>query len=1137
MPWRHLSLFKSIVSVALSAALVALSPGFAAYEAAAATMTSAAGVARQTGVAPITTLSSIAIGSNLNTTLAPAQDLRLSGSLSAGIAPAVKVGMTAAPVSPISQIPSLAAPLQAPSLYQTRTLSKTPAPAAATPVAQKITGLSQQVDVTLKSAGDISHAGAEAANGVGARIESIMTGAPAASWADGGFVAAAESMGDLSAGVQLARPAGEEIALAAQAYYGKSETKVVSGIPEMKDQNPGPKKNSPFWPRVMASGLALLPAALLGWPLLAGGSLVAGGAVVLASVLLAVLPFVGDQTPKAVRVLPGAALLGLGALAIAFGSYGIGTLVALGGWGLMRYGKSPQDGNDYDSGKSLSAFFGGLGAITGAGLALLSPAGWLAAGLGILSYPFAALLLMHLPSWVGYGMTSAFSNMFESIRGLDRVESSLRRDTNAYERLTAYTRAQLKQSLWNAVWLAGIWVPIWLSQLVQWALSVAGGAVVGAAQAPVMFLWGAAHELKADSKPTKFLAAWAHFMFDNVQGAKKSLFNRVEEPLIPYANSRNKFVSLPATFAIRLLQWAWLAYAVVGTPVLGIAGFFRAFGKLSETYDDAKHDPRRMHVDRNDRPGTQPGPQDPDQPGQPGTSNIMPRLIAAGLALLPVYFLGLPLLAAAGPLVGGVYLAATLSLAALPFVPAKTPKLVRQLPGFLLAAMGLGMLYLTPVLPFSLLGLLALAKTNAFWMAALSIVGGWGLTRYLGKALAEGKSTYSVDDPEYIGAFFAAVAAAAGVGIVLTGLAGLLPLSVTVLAYLTSPLLLMHLPRWVFSGFASVFEGLWTSFKDSYRLVSVWDRETDFYRNLSHHARYWLDKSVWNGSWLSVIWVPMGLMMLADLAVSAALALVWGTLRAPFNYAKGAIDEAYPKSAAARFFSGFLKAWEEHTEGKATKESFLALAEPLLKGASDKTAVSGRPTLAAAASFLGLRLAQLALLTVLLLGTPLMALFSAARGVSDALKGEPPAQPPAAPASQALAASQRSSESGRANPALLGTLAALGLALLAGVGVNAALALLTGTLFGAVAIGAGLAALAAAAILAFNTIGTGRGQPLWKDIMAGVLGLAGVFGVGAGVQALVVSLTLAAAGYAVVGILAAIGLVAVLKGLGKTRRS
>ena len=113
MSWRPVPFFKYLLSLTLSLALVALSPGFAAYEAAAAQLSPSTGMTGQTGVAPITGLNNIAIGSNLNTTLAPSQDLRLFGSFSAGLAPGVKVGMAAAPVSPISPVPTLAAPLQA----------------------------------------------------------------------------------------------------------------------------------------------------------------------------------------------------------------------------------------------------------------------------------------------------------------------------------------------------------------------------------------------------------------------------------------------------------------------------------------------------------------------------------------------------------------------------------------------------------------------------------------------------------------------------------------------------------------------------------------------------------------------------------------------------------------------------------------------------------------------------------------------------------------------------------------------------------------------------------------------------------------------------------------------------------------
>jgi hypothetical protein len=1005
MSWRPVSLPKYLISVVLSFALIALSPGFAAYEAAAATMTSAAGVQGQTGVAPITNLNTLSIGTSLGSSLTPAQNLRLSGSLSAGIAPAVKVGVAAAPASPVSQIPSLATPLQSlkatplgPSSLKAQAVLHSP---EGTPVAQKLTGMSQQVADTLKEAGSISKSGAETASGVGSRIEAIMTGAPAASYDDGGFAGAAQMMGDLETGMQLARPAGQEISQAAQAYYSQNETKVARGLPEMKDQNPLPKKQSPFWPKVVASGMALLPGIFLGIPALGVAPLLGtvaavlwGGSLILSSLTLAALPFMGPNTPKAVRVLPGAALVVTGLVGIFTGAPVIGALAALGGWGLIRYGKSPLEDNDYDSGKSLTAFFGGLAAVAGVGLALLSPPGWFAAGLTYLAYPISALLLMHLPSWVGYGMTAAFRSVFESVAGIERVESSMRRDTNVYDRLKAYTKAQMRQSMWNAVWLAGIWVPVWLSQLVQWALSLAVGTAVGAMQSPVMFLWGASHELKADSKPTKFFSAWARFMFDNVQNAKKTLFNRVQAPLLPYVNSQNKFVSLPAALGLRLLQWLWLGYALAATPVLGVMGLFRAFGKTAEAYEPAEHDPAKLRVSHDDEAGAPTDPDQPEEPGQPGKSNLMPRIIATGLALLPAYFFGLPLLTAAGPVIGGAYLAVTLSLAALPFVPANAPKLVRQVPGFLLAGLGLGMLYFLPIAPFGLTAALALLKTNALWTAALAIVGGWGLTRYLGKTVdEEGKTVYSVDDPEYIGAFFAAAAAASAAGVLLAGLAGWLPIGISALAYLTSPLLLMHLPRWVFSGFGSVFEGMWKSFKDSSRFVNLWERETDFYRNLKHHADHWLDKSVWNGSWLSVIWVPMGVMMLADLAVSVALGLAWGLARAPFRYAEGALDRAFPGSAAARFFATLNGTWADLVEGKSARDYFVnRRAAVFIKGASEKTGVSGRPTVAAAFHFLMLRLGQLFFLAVQLgLGTAVMFLVGLGRAVVEAFQGQPQA--------------------------------------------------------------------------------------------------------------------------------------------------
>jgi len=991
MPFHRSSLAKSLLSITLSAALIALSPGFAAYEAVAAQVAAPVRASGQNSVAPIVSLGSLPMGSPMSASLTPSMDLKLTGSLTVGAAPSVKTTVLGQAAMPALQISVIGAPAKAqvlPALERSAAGTVSLTPAASAPVSRKIFGLSQQVGAELEAAGDISGAGAEAASGVGMRLESILTETPAASSAEGEFSPVADPMADLAVGSQLARPAGQEISEAAQSYYGKGETTVVRSIPDMPDQNPGPRKTQPLLPRLMASGLALLPAALLGWPLLAGGSLVAGGAMVLASVLLAVLPFMGERTPVAARMAPGVALLGLGALALASGSIWMGALVTLGGWGLMRYGRSPKDGQDFESEKTLTAFFGALGATAGAGLALLSPAGWIATGLIALAYPVAALLLMHLPSWVGHGMVAAFSGVFENIRGLDRVESSLRRDTGIYERLKAYTSGQLKQSLWNAVWLAGIWVPVWLSQLVQWGLAASGGVVIGAMHAPIMFLWGAAHELKADSKPAKFFAAWAHFMFDNAAGAKKSLFNRIQAPLLAYAASRNKLVSLPAVAGIRGLQWLWLAYAVAGTPVLAAVGFFRAFGKVNEPYADASHDPSSLKVDRDDRPGNGPAPEEPEQPGQPSKGSLFPRLLASGIALVPAYFLGLPLLASAGPVIAGVYLAAALGLAALPFMPANTPKLIRQAPGWVMAAMGLGMFYFLPVLPFGLAGFMALAKTNAFWMSALSAAGGWGLARYLGKAATEGGSRYSVDDPEYIGAFFGAAAAVAGLGVVLTGMAGLLPSVVSGLAYLTSPLLLMHLPKSVFTGLGAVFYRLWSSVRNSYDLFGFWERDTKFTDNLKAQSRYWLDKSVWNGSWLSAIWTPLWLSQLAEFVLAGAVGLAVGVVRAPLNFLWGLSYELSPKSPATRFFSGMARTWESMVEGESSKGFFRIYSRGLLKAMDEKSASpSGRPTLKASTAFLLFRLGQALYLLKLALLLPVGLVVGLGTGAYNAFKG------------------------------------------------------------------------------------------------------------------------------------------------------
>ncbi|MFA6030529.1 MAG: hypothetical protein WC969_11800 [Elusimicrobiota bacterium] len=867
--------------------------------------------------------------------------------------------------------------------------------------AAQVGTMAVEVGKTLSAAGELSSVSAENSRGVGSKIQAILTGARFNAAEDLPFEPAVE-IRDVRRGFELAKPAGQELAETVGAY----NIQEVVPTPAEQTERPLPpsNRNSPTWPKFLAAGLALLPAALLGWPLIAaaGGTLglALGSATIASSVLLAALPFMGAGTRKGVRMIPGIGLTVLG-LTAAFGAFTLGTgyaaaaLVALGGWGLVRYGKSEDSRRGYDNEYALSAFFGALGATALPALVLMPHAGIVATVLIVGSYLSAGLLLMHLPSWVGFGITSVMTVLYKGTRGILRVEDSLRNDTVLYDRLVRFTKDQLSRSPWNAVWLAGIWVPVGLSELVQWALGVAGGVVVGAMGAPAAFLWGASYKLSRESRATRFFAEWTRSMFDNVQGGKKAHYNPLIKPLLTYVNSKNKLVSLPASLALRLAQWGWLLYAVLGTPVLGLVGFVRAFGRSAAPYAEERHNPNTLRVDTDDRAGEntdEPGPTDPTKPGK---STLAPRIIATTLALLPAGFFGLPMLFTMSPAFGGFYLALTLALAALPFLPAATPKKARQLPGILLSTMGLmtlaGLYMLFTAAPVVALAGPAVLKaaqsivtTNGFWMGSLGTVGGWGLYRYLGRISEEDGKRISPDDPEYIGAFFGATAAAAGLGAILMGLTGWPLVVLSGLAYLTSPLLLMHLPKWVWTGLSDAFYGVVDSARGFYKILNAWERETDFHRNLRKHANYWLGKTVWNGSWLSILWVPMWLTQLAEFALAGVLGLALGAVRAPFNFAAGAFRKGMPGSKLDRFFSAFTESWLAQSEGRDAYAQFERSGKRWLEGMNAYAEPSHRPTLGAVLSGLAVRLDQVVWLLGTLLATPVLMAYGVYKGFKAA---------------------------------------------------------------------------------------------------------------------------------------------------------
>ncbi|UPT73310.1 MAG: hypothetical protein M0D55_15715 [Elusimicrobiota bacterium] len=783
---------------------------------------------------------------------------------------------------------------------------------------------------------------------------------------------------------QLARPAGDSIR---EAAASSSEDGVPAPPSANGPSSRGPSNNGPFWPRLLSAGLALAPAILLGLPLLSASAYLVGGLVIASSFTLAVMPFLGESSPKILRAAPGLTLAALGVAVAGVSlslSFGLGVAVApalawtgalalVGGWGLTRYGLGKSEGRygSYGSIETLSAFFGGLAAMTGVALAASTPLGWLGSGLLWISYPLSAALWFHLPGWVGKGVGNVFEGLWLGAKGLSRVLTSIHRDTVLLDRLQNFSKRHWNASKWNGVWLAVMWTPIMLAEAVMYALSGLGGLYVGAVSAPVNFAWGAVHKLRPGSKADVYLAEAARLVFDNVQNGKVTRYNPLAAKLIPVANSPKFLVSAMGSVGLRLLQLGWLLYTAIATPLLAVGGLILGFSRLKD-YDEKRHSPSSLRVTRDDSPSEKPAePSEPSEPGTPAKAPIAPKLIAVALALVPAYFFGLPILAGASFIQISLYFALVLPLAAMPFM-GKAPMWAKSLAGR-------AMFYN---------GLVFLLNGNAILVGLLAMLGGWGFQQWVKKTQKEGGN---FDEAE-LGAFFGALGAAAAIGAVWAGfLGGWIGWGTLGLAAATSPFLLMHLPEWVWRGVRGVFRSFAESIESYSDVAGFWHEDTEFRSNLKSHANHWLKKTYWNGVWLSVIWVPVGLIQLAEWTVSIALGLVSGLLRSPFAFAAAAFEKAAPDTKKARFADGLLTGWTSAAEG--SKSVFDRMVAGLKPAMNDKTAVTGRPTAKAMGAFFVARLAQLLWLAgVLVMNAAGIAfLIGLYRGVRAAIN--PPAKP------------------------------------------------------------------------------------------------------------------------------------------------
>jgi hypothetical protein len=995
---------KQLTASLLSAALVLLSPGLPAGQAFAQALAPRANAGAAVPVAPIPA----GIGAARSAALTPhfSPTLALPGVLPSApsLTPNLRVSLPAAVAATPAAVPAAQAAVAAKAVLAAPSVIPAAARADAAPAARTVSEMSKQAASAVEAVGPLGQAAPSDAHALGGRLESLLGGWRRAGASDAAVNPVGEEWGRSSTNDRyFGKPAGHEsIAGAVRSHNARFGAAEAPAPVEPGPASPASAKSTPFVPKLISAALAFLPAVALGLPLFAAGHLLGGGAIVAASVALMALPFMSERTPAVLRAVPGAAVLGLGVLTVVSGFMGgaslwMGGFVALGGWGLIRYGLDTEQKDRYDRDKALTAYFGALGAVLGAGLslsgaAMLLPAwaavvpfmasAWVVTGATWLAYPLTALLFLHLPGWVGEGIESAFRGVYTSGKAVYRVLGSLKRDTVLRERLVAFTKAHIKSSMWNAIWLSAIWIPVWVSEAAMFLLSVAGGLALGAALSPTMFAWGAAHRLWEKSALTRFLAAWNRFAFDWSQGSKVRVYNPLVKPLIDFVNARRGVASIAGSALLRVAQVAWFAYSVASFPVVWAVGFFRAFGKAGGEYDSAKHDPDSLRVDTKDIPGGE-RPEDPtEEPGKPGKSTVMPRLIAGAIAALPLYFLALPLLSA--PVVGQLFAVTGLALAVMPFLPAASPRWVKMLPGLLLAALGVATAAATPYFLLSGTGLVGLLSQNVLWMGVVTALSGWGMARYAKNLEAkDGQKWYSVDDPEYIGAFFGALGVTAGLGVALLGMTGWVPLAFKVAGYATSLLLLVHLPRWVGAGLRTAAEGGWSSIRAFGKVLSFWEGDTDFYRNLRKHASYWLDKSVWNGSWLSVIWVPTWALLAAEWAVGALLGFVSGLLRLPLNFVWGAAYKVAPDAKLTRFIAGFARGTFDRAEG-SKKTVFDRWVAGLIPAMNEKSAVSGRPTLKAAGAFLLARLVQAVWLARLVFWAPAILVLAVLDGLKNA---------------------------------------------------------------------------------------------------------------------------------------------------------
>ena len=986
-----------VVSLTLSTALIWLSPGFGAIEAFAqvrsavvATPASVPAIPIPAGgysasVAPSVSVN-VQLGSGLLTAPASLPITLLPAIQARGAAASAALSVSLSPVGERAGVREIAvSKQQLPSPY--------PLPNAGegTTAAREVSRISAGVAGELRSAGPIADMEPARAATLGGRLQELLSSGRSAQVSDDpGLAPDARGFGMIAGmsqargtggygGISLAKPAGwDSIHRAVQAAGDEPAAPLPPRIENGGGMGGG--ERGPLFARALASAMAIGPGAYFAFHLLAAGALIPGGLFAAAALGMAALPWLGASAPRALLGAPGLVIIALGGLtAAAMTGWGaaIGVAITLAGWGFARFARGNR--TNPGAGEQMSAFFGAVSAIAAAGLLLTGVSG--VAGTAALAVAglFSLRLLAELPQWTYSGVAQVFRATFVGVEGVRRVFGSTRSDTVLYDRLARLTERQVKQFGWfSLVWLAGLWIPVFLSELLGTVVSLAGGIAVGVVEAPVMLGWGAFNELRGKhaifDRLAMIFADSGRDAFGMLQGSKTTFFNSIERPLLALANSKNRAVSLLGGLLVKAAQYLWLAGIVVAAvPVLG-GTLIHSLLRPSTAYDPSRHSPSAIRLAQDPLPGQK--PVEHDDPIGPNREPFFPRLIGSAVALIPLYFLGLPFAVVGAPVAGWLYLAAGLGVASLPLMPQGAPGWLRRAPGAGLA----------------LAGLAALVTGTSPLVAIAAALSGWGLAMFSTKKAGE-DHYYRVTDPEYVGAFFGALGTVVALGVGLAGGAGLIPLAFKVGGTLVSALTIYHLPGWFWKGGRTVLEGAGYSGSRVHRVMNFWSGDTQFRRNLNRWWDFWTSKKAggWHWTWLWPAWAAYGLMELYDVALSAVSGLALGVLRAPLLFAWGAAYQINPASPATRFIGGFTRSLLDNSEGsKSLFDGWVARLIPHI----NVVAESGRPTVGAVASLVAARVLQLAWLARILVWSPVIAFRALRDGVKAVKEGMPPAGQP-----------------------------------------------------------------------------------------------------------------------------------------------